>query len=178
MQFGHSETGYNAGSRPDGGDTMLRETALIAMIIAAGCGAPEQSEAPEPERAAAPAENIRDETHRFHKEGLVAAKVVQDNLAGKEFMPGGNIAEYEKDGKKYQVFFALRRNAEVAMFLSMDYKDVLTDAKFIPHFGGYFGMDGDTPTFIFQKEKYLIGITGLDQEDADHAGRLIAGYLN
>lgn len=157
---------------------MLRAIALTAFVAAAGCGAPEQTSPPEPEQAAAPVEQIRDETHRFRKEGLVEAKVVPDNLAGKDFMPGGNFAEYEKDGTKYQVFFTLRRNAEVATFLAMDYKAVLSDAKFIPHFGGYFGMDGETPTFIFPKQNYVVGITGLDQEDADQAGRVIAGYLN
>ncbi len=157
---------------------MVRAVALIALAAAASCGSPEQGAAPESEQAVAPVEEIRDQTHRFHKEGLVESMVVEDNLAGKDFMPGGNFAAYEKDGKTYQVFFTLRRNADVAMFLSMDYKEILSEAKFIPHFGGYFGMDGETPTFIFQKGKYLIGITGLELEDADQAGRLIAGYLN
>ena len=157
---------------------MYRSIALIAGLVAASCGSPEQGEAPETQQAAAPAEKIRDETHRFHKTGLIAAKVVDSSLGGKDFMPGGNYAEYEQDGKKYQVFFTLRRDNEQAMFLSMDYRDILADQKFIPHFGGFYGLDGDTPTLVFQKQKYVIVIAGLELEDADQAGRLIAGYLN
>lgn len=151
---------------------------LIAVALASGCGAPEQESSPVTEEAAAPAEAVRDETHRFAKAGLVEAKVVSDNLGGKEFMPGGNFAEYDEDGKRYQVFFTLRRNTEQAMFLAMDYRDALAEYKFVPHFGGFYGMDGDTPTLVFQKEKYVIVVAGLELEDADQAGRLIAGYLN
>ncbi len=157
---------------------MNRYIPLIALMVAASCGSPEQEAAPGTKQVAAPAEEIRDETYRFSKAGLVEAKVVASNLGGKDFMPGGNFAEYEADGKKYQVFFTIRRNQQQATFLSMDYRDVLADYKFIPHFGGFFGMDGDVPTLVFPKEKYVVGVTGLDLEDADQAGRLIAGYLN
>lgn len=153
---------------------MNRYIPLIAMLVAAACGPSEQGG----QQAAAPAEVIRDETYRFSKTGLVEAKVVADNLGDKDFMPGGNFAEYETDGKKYQVFFTLRRNQQQATFLSMDYRDALADYKFIPHFGGFYGMDGDIPTLVFPKENYVVAVTGLELEDADQAGRLIAGYLN
>ena len=139
-------------------------------------GGPQPDEAATPKEK--PVEQIRDETHRFHKEGLVTSEVVAEQLGGKDFMPGGNHAEYEKDGKRYSVFFTLRQNADQAMFLSMDYRDALAEPKFVPHFGGFFGMDGDIPTLVFQKDKYVVGITGLDLEAADQAARLIAGYLN
>lgn len=157
---------------------MLRAIAVIALFAAAGCGTSETGSAPEPESVATPAERILDQTHYFRKEGLVEAKVVDDHLAGKDFMPGGNLAEYDRGGKKFQVFFSQRRNADLAMFLFMDYKEVLADQKFVPHFGGYFGMDGETPTFIFPRGRYIVGITGLSLEDADQEGRWIAGYLN
>lgn len=156
---------------------MLRAIAVI-VLAAAACGTSVTGPAPEAEPVAAPAERVFDQTHYFRKEGLVEATVVDDNLAGKDFMPGGNLAEYDRDGKKFQVFFSRRRNANSAMFLFMDYKDVLTEQKFVPHFGGYFGMDGETPTFIFPRESYVVGITGLGLEDADQEGRWIAGYLN
>ncbi len=157
---------------------MTRTIALITLLAAAGCGSTQEQDAPAAEEAARPAEEIRDETHRFHKEGLVEAKVVETGLGGKDFMPGGNFAEYEADGSRYQVFFTKRRNADQALFLSMDYKELLADAKFVAHFGGFFGMDGETPTLIFQKNEYFIVVTGLDLEAADQAGRMIAGYLN
>ena len=161
---------------------MIRLLISISLLALSGCGAaPEEEGSVIPAEKLVPArqvtEEIKDETHRFDKTGLVEAKIVADNLAGKDFMPGGNLAVYEQDGKKYEVFFTLRRNNEVATFLAMDYRDILTDPKFIAHFGGFYGMDGETPTLVFQKNKYVIGVAGLELEDADQAGRLIAGYL-
>lgn len=162
---------------------MRTETVILlgVALMLGSCGSSTEDGDPASEQAAEqqkPAEEIRDETYRFNKDGLVEAKVVQDNLCGQDFMPGGNFAEYEKGGKKYQVCFTLRRNADAAMFLSMDYRDALSDQKFVPHFGGFYGMAGETPTLVFQKNKYLIVIAGLELEEADQAGRVIAGYLN
>ncbi len=157
---------------------MIRTVSMIAVILAAGCGGPGEQPAAEPVRKAAPAEQVRDETHRFHKEGLVEARVVESSLGGKDFMPGGNFAVYERNGKRHEVFFALRRDNEQATFLVMDYRTILADHKFIAHFGGFYGMDGETPTLVFQKNRYVVVVAGLELEEADHAGRLIAGYLN
>lgn len=157
---------------------MLRLALSIALLVASACGTSPSGQSAASSKPAVPAEPVRDETHRFHKTGLVESKVIPNHLAGKEFMPGGNFAEYERDGVQYQVFFAIRRNAEQAMFLAMDYRDTLTDSEFILHFGGFFGMDGETPTLIFPKDKYVIGVTGLEFDAADQAGRLIAAYLN
>ena len=157
---------------------MYRFPLLLALLVATSCSSPAPEQQAAKSEAAAPAENIRDQTHRFDKDGLIEAKVVPDQLGGKEFMPGGNWAEYERDGKKYQVFFTLRSNSEQAMFLAMDYRDALAEHKFVPHFGGFYGMDGNTPTLVFQKNKYVIVVAGLELENADQAGRLIAGYLN
>ncbi len=130
------------------------------------------------ETQASPQEKILDETRKFPKDGLVEAKIVTDRLAGKDFMPGGNFAEYETDGKKYQMFFTLRGDGDQALFLFMDYKNVLQEVRFIPHLGGYFGLDQGAPTLVFQKGKYVIGIKGLDQDAADQAARVMAAYLN
>ena len=150
--------------------------AATAAVFGTGCGSPGQ--APAPEKVAAPREEIRDQTHLFRKEGLVEATVMEANLGGKDFMPGGNLAVYEKDGKRYQVFFTLRRNADRAMLLTMDYRDALADPEFVPAYGGFFGLDGETPTLVFQKQKYVVAVAGLGLDDADQAARMIAGYLN
>ena len=149
----------------------------IPLLFALACGSPEQ-EPGAVQKASTPTEQIRDQTHLFRKDGLVEAKVVDSNLGGKDFMPGGNLAVYEKDGKRYQVFFTLRRNADRALLLSMNYRDTLDNQEFVPAYGGFFGMDGGTPTLIFQKQKYVVAVTGLKLEDADQAARMIAGYLN
>lgn len=157
---------------------MLRLALFVAVLVTLACGSSPSGQSTASAKTSAPAEPVRDETHRFHKTGLVESKVIPNHLGGKEFMPGGNLAEYERDGMQYQVFFAIRRNAEQAMFLAMDYRDTLTDSEFILHFGGFFGMDGETPTLIFPKDKYVIGVIGLEFDDADQAGRLIAAFLN
>ena len=155
---------------------MIRLTLSITLLALTACGS-----GSEESKAVIPAEKlteaVKNETHLFNKTGLVEASVVPDNLRGKDFMPGGNLAVYEQDGKQYEVFFTLRRNNEVAMFLTMDYRDILADSKFVPHFGGFYGLDGETPTLVFQKNKYVIGVAGLELEAADQAGRVIAGYL-
>ncbi len=155
---------------------MIRLTLSITLLALTACGS-----GSEESKSVIPAEKlteaVKNETHLFNKTGLVEASVVPDNLRGKDFMPGGNLAVYEQDGKQYEVFFTLRRNNEVAMFLTMDYRDILADSKFVPHFGGFYGLDGETPTLVFQKNKYVIGVAGLELEAADQAGRVIAGYL-
>ena len=149
----------------------------VALLAVAGCSGTAPEATQEEAQPARPLEEIRDETHRFQKDGLVEAKVMPDHVGGKDFMPGGNHAMYEKAGKQYEVFFTMRRNNEQAMFLAMDYRDQLADHKFVPHFGGFYGIDGETPTLVFQKNKYVVVVAGLELEDADHAGRIIAGYI-
>lgn len=149
----------------------------FGLILAWGCAAPGDEPVAETEQTA-PKEKIVDETYKFPKDGLVESKIVESGLAGKDFMPGGNFAEYEANGEKYQMFFTLRDNGDQALYLFMDYKDTLQDSKFVPHLGGYFGQDEEGSTLVFQKNKYVIGITGLDLEAADQAARVMAAYLN
>ncbi len=149
----------------------------LSLALTWGCGSP--SELPVVEsKPAPPPEKILDETHKFPKDGLVESKLVENHLAGKEFMPGGNFAEYEANGKKYQIFFALRGSGDQALFLFMDYKELLDDSKFIAHLGGYFGQDEGVPTLVFPKNMYVIGVAGLDEKEADMAARVIAARLN
>jgi hypothetical protein len=60
----------------------------------------------------------------------------------------------------------------------MDFKDRLEGAKFIATFGGYFGLDGQTPVFLFPIGSYLAGIVGLPQQEADQVARDFAARLN
>ena len=149
----------------------------LSLALVWGCGSPNDQPVVETKQVR-PVEKILDETHKFPKDGLVESKLVESHLAGKEFMPGGNFAEYDAKGKKYQMFFTLRGTGDEALFLLMDYKDLLEDSKFIAHLGGYFGSHEGVPTLVFQKNMYLIGVTGLDEKDADMAARAIAARLN
>jgi hypothetical protein len=43
--------------------------------------------------------------------------------------------------------------------------------------GGYFGMDGDRPVYVFVKGAWVAGIVGLTEEKADAAARVFAARL-
>jgi hypothetical protein len=68
-------------------------------------------------------------------------------------------------------------DTEKASFVLLDAKGALADAKYVPSFGGYYGMDGDTPWFVFAKGKYFAGIVGLPQEEADLVARDFAARV-
>ena len=144
---------------------------ILAAMVACGGAAPENP--------APPAETPKppDESRRFPRDGQTAMELVDNNLLGKDFLPGGNLATYEKDGKTYRMFLIVSKTPDAAAALSFDAKEQLQDAKFIPSFGGYFGMDGETPWFIFSKTNHLLGVVGLPQDEADLVARDFAARV-
>ena len=150
----------------------------IALVLGwlAACGG-----APAPEPAAKPAAEtkprIPDHQTWFALEGRSSFEVVEDNLLGKDWLPAGNVAQYDADGKQYTLFLAITFSPDAAGLLSFEAKGKLADAKFVPSFGGYFGMDDDTPWFVFSKGKYLLGVVGLPQDEADAVARGFAGRV-
>lgn len=105
-------------------------------------------------------------------------RLVEDHVLGKDFLPGGNVAEYKRKGKTYQQFLVHAKSAEAAALLMFDYKGHLRDAKYLPHMGGYFGADGAMPVYLFQKGAFLAGFTGLPEKEADPLARQFAARLN
>lgn len=157
-----------------------RFVCILAMVLAASCGGPSE-EAPaaaETKQAAPPVPKPPDESRRFPSANQVSLEIVDNHLLGKDFLPGGNLAEYEREGKKYQQFLITCDSPDEATFLMMDFKNEFRDAKFIGHFGGYFGFDGDTPVLLFPRNNYLAGIAGLPQDEADLVARDFAARLN
>lgn len=154
------------------------EFALILAGALAACGG--QSEAPaEAAKQAAPARpKPPDESRRFPAEGRLKVDLIDANLLGKHYLPGGNLAEYERNGKKFRMFLAVAETPDAAAFLMLDFKNDLADAKYVSHMGGYFGRDGDEPVFVLQKGKYLAGVVGLDEQQADLAARELASRLD
>jgi len=155
----------------------MKFVCLIAFLAGTcACGGP--SEAPAAEaKAEAPKPKPPDESRRFPKEGQTAMELVDDNVLGKDFLPGGNLATYEKDGKTYQLFLVVMPDAEKSSFALLDSKEALTGAKFVPSFGGYYGLDGETPWFVFGKGKYFAGVVGLPQDEADLVAREFAARI-
>ena len=152
---------------------------LCAIVFAAltACG-------PEPKPAATAAARRReapkptDETRRFPKTNFVDSKVVDSELMGKAFMPGGTVASYKKGKAEYQMFLGRTGSAEEAAILLPDWRRGLAGAKLVPSFGGYFGEDAGRPVFVFSKGAWIAGIAGLPEKEADAAARAFAALLN
>jgi hypothetical protein len=119
-----------------------------------------------------------DESRRFPKPNLVGTIVIEKQLFGKPFMPGGTQAHYKKGRTEYDMFIAKTASASDAALLLPDWRSLLTDAKLVASFGGYFGTDAGKPVFVFTKGAWIAGVAGLNQKEADQAARKLAAALN
>lgn len=155
-----------------------RFVCILAMVLLGACGGSSDPPPAAAEKKEAPAAKPPDESRRFPSTNQVKIEIVDNHLLGKDFLPGGNLASYERDGKKYQQFLITCASPNEATFLMMDFKKQLRDAKFLGHFGGYFGYDGETPILLFPRNDFLAGVAGLPQEEADQAARDFAARLN
>lgn len=153
----------------------LLPAALIAILC--GCGSPPPKEPPQAAPAPTAVKPV-DESRRFPVANRVTLRLVDDHVLGKDFLPGGNVAEYRSKAKTYQQFLVRSTTAEAAALLLFDYKGHLKDAKFLAHMGGYFGMDGATPVYLFQKGVFLAGFVGLPEKEADVLARQFAARLD
>ena len=156
----------------------LRAAGLAGLLLfAAGCSIP-SDKASEPKKAPPPVVKPDDVGHLFSRDGREKMELVDNHLLGKAYLPGGNLAEYKRRGREYRQFLARASTPEKAMFLMMDFKDDLKDAKFVPHLGGYFGLDGETPVLILQRGHSLAGVVGLPEQEADQVLREFAPRLD
>lgn len=149
---------------------------LLAALLAS-CDSESKAPAPEPAKKA---EAIKpsDESRRFPKTNLVDTKVVDKELMGKPFMPGGTLARYKKGKTEYAMFVAKLPTAVDAAILLPDWNKALTDSKLVPAFGGYFGQDAGRPVFVFAKGAWIAGVAGLPEKQADAQARLLAAELD
>ncbi len=148
---------------------------LPSVLWLASCASepPKVAEKPKVDPAPKPV----DETRKFPKADLVSVTLVEKELLGKDFMPGGNLGEYKRGTVSYRLFLAKSFSPDRAAILLLDLKNHLKDAKFVPHFGGYYGTDGSVPVFTFTKNAYLMGVVGLEEKDADPVARAFAGRV-
>jgi hypothetical protein len=146
-------------------------------FLASSCGSGPKPAVSEPaKRAEAPKPS--DESRRFPAGNLVKAEVFDKELMGKLFMPGGTLAFYKKGKTEYEMFLAKLPTATDSALLLLDWKKGLTDSKFLPSFGGYFGMDAGRPPFVFSKGAWIAGIAGLQEKEADLQARVLASHLD
>lgn len=149
--------------------------AALAIVLAA-CSS--ESPAPAAKSAAPAAPRPADESRHLPKINLVESKVVDSALLGKSFMPGGTLAHYKNGKTEYDMFVARLASATDAAILLPDWSAALADSKLEPAFGGYFGMDGGRPVFVFTKGVWIAGIAGLPEKDADREARILAAMLD
>jgi hypothetical protein len=154
---------------------------LTAALLLAGCGAPAPRQdaanadaAPAATKAPMPAPEDR----RFPVEGRGEVTQTADPLYGKKFLTGGNIAKYKRGASEFELFLIKSSNPSAPASMMFEYKGALTGAKFIAHFGGYAGKDGDTEVFLFSKGNWLAGIRGLPLAEADLLARDFASRLD
>jgi len=151
----------------------MRSYFFAALAILCACGSTPPTKRPELVLAVAPA----DESRRFPTAGQISMRVVNDHVLDKDFLPGGNVAEYKQKGRSYQQFLVRSKTPEAAALLLFEHKSHLRDAKYLAHMGGYYGMDGDKPVYIFQKGVFLAGFVGLPEKEADILARQFAARL-
>ena len=119
-----------------------------------------------------------DESRRLPVPNRVKTEVVPKALLGKSFMPGGTLGTYKKGPKEYRVFVAKLKDPTTAAILLLDWKKALQGAKLVPRCGGYFGMDGGQPVFVFTRGAWMAGTVGLSEKEADAEARVLATRLN
>jgi hypothetical protein len=150
---------------------------VAVFVLLSCCGSPPKPGASEPVKQT---EVVKpsDESDRFPTANLVGSKVVDRELMGKTFMPGGTMARYKKGKKEYEMFVAKLATSTDAAILLLDWKKALADSRLVPSFGGYFGMDGGRPVFVFSKGVWIAGVAGLPEKEADLEARTLASRLN
>jgi hypothetical protein len=154
----------------------IRSLAILLPFALISCSDTKPAPAAPAKKAEAP--KPMDESFRFPKANLVDTKVIDTQLMGKSFMPGGTLAHYKKGAREYQMFVAKLPTATDAAIMLPDWRTALTDPKLIPSFGGYFGLDAGRPVFVFSKGAWIAGIAGLPEKDADTQARILAAQLN
>ncbi len=153
-------------------------TAALAAVTLCGCGSGTETRPARQAEQAKPADRKpTDESRRFPEKGRTATEVVDRNLLGKEYMPGGTVVRYRQGKREWEMFVAKTSSAQDAALLLLDWKKDLLGSKLVPSFGGYYGKDGNASVFVFAKGEWVAGVRGLEEQAADAQARLLAARL-
>jgi hypothetical protein len=149
--------------------------ALAVLLASCGSGPPRTAaNPPQKAEAAKPA----DESRRFPLANRLDTKVIDTQLMGKPFMPGGTLADYKKRKVEYSMFVAKSATPADAAILLLDWSKALEGAHLVPSFGGYFGKDAGRSVFVFTKGAWIAGVAGLPEKEADLQARTLAAHLS
>ncbi len=150
----------------------------IAMLLSFACSSEKVAERAAPAvPKPAPAEKPADESAKFPEKNRLTVRIDDPHVLGKGMLPAGNVAVYKDKDVSYQLFLAKAKNPEAAAIMLFDLKNSLGVAKYVPSFGGYYGVDNGAPLFAFQKGSYVAGISGLLEKDADPIAREFAARI-
>jgi len=154
----------------------MRILLLLVPALLISCGAEPKPAAEPPAKPAAAKPS--DETRRFPSANQVNTEVVDTQLLGKSFMPGGTLAHYKHGKQEYMMFIVKMPNPQDAAFLLLDWNKTLKGSQIVPAFGGYCGDDAGRTVFVFAKDRWVAGVVGLPQKEADLAARGLAAHLD
>lgn len=111
------------------------------------------------------------------KENVVAVKVVKKELLGKSFMPGGALASYQKGKKAYQMFLSELPTPTDSAIVLAHWDEALKSPKVVRSLDAYYGVDTGRPIYVFARGRWIAGITGLSEQEADRQARMLAAHL-
>ncbi|MEO8024958.1 MAG: hypothetical protein ABI823_00710 [Bryobacteraceae bacterium] len=155
----------------------LSWASLAAVLCSCGPDPKPASSTPAGTAEPAAVPRVADESRRLPKPNLVASEVIDKNILGKTFLPGGTIGKYKKGKVEYQLFVAKSPSPTGAAIALSDFRGSLDHPKLIPSFGGYFGEDNGRPAFVFTKGSWIAGVVGLPEKEADAVARVLAAGL-
>jgi hypothetical protein len=111
------------------------------------------------------------------KENVVAVKVVKKGLLGKSFMPGGTLAVYKTGKNTYEIFLSELPTPTDSAIVLAHWDEALKNPKVVRSLDAYYGVDAGRPIYVFARGRWIAGITGLSEEEADRQARMLAEHL-
>ncbi len=148
---------------------------LVATIAILGGCAPKPRQASQ--KSSVTGGTATDASALLPKEGVVAVKVVQKELLGKSFMPGGTLARYQRGKVAYEIFLSELPTPTDAAIVLAHWDEALKNLKLVRSLDAYYGIDTGRPTYVFAKGPWIAGITGLSEQAADREARMLAERL-
>jgi PBP1b-binding outer membrane lipoprotein LpoB len=147
-----------------------------AGVLLAGCGS--GSKPASSESQAAETTRPADETSRFPAADRVSTEVVDNHLLNKSFLPGGAMAHYKKGQTAYDMFVVHFPTATDAAIALANLEAGLQSATVNRDLGSYFGTDAGRPLLVQPKDRWIAGVIGLPQAEAEQAARALLARLN
>ena len=155
----------------------MRIFACAVALILVGCGSSPVGAGAKTEAQPVPAAPVRDHTSMLPINNRTGAKVVADHILDQPKFPGGTLGDYKAGGKEFQMFIIDTADNQAAAFLLLDAKSIMQNPEYISYMGGYFGIDGKRPLYVFSRLHYLAGVAGLPKDEADPIARVLASRL-